>query len=194
MCKFLSTQFKKDLPLPVEFQDIFKPLLDRLYSKQSGSLQEQSLSEEDQVSAEIIQASVLSIRHVRTGGEFASSFHLYICCGPYSRDSLDKDVVAHLKKCYATIFDGLDETSITTHFKHYPSCKFNGDPFGSIKSRGDRSAFVLASWCKLGGTIDTTGTDLRPGIIYYFLIQNVQVNGHYPLQNQMPHKYTFCIQ
>ena len=32
----------KDLPLPVEFQDIFKPLLNRFYLKQSGSLQEQS--------------------------------------------------------------------------------------------------------------------------------------------------------
>lgn len=27
-------------------------------------------------------------------------------------------------------------------------------------SRGDRSAFVLARWCKLGGAIDTSGSDL----------------------------------
>ena len=45
MCKFLSSQFIKDLPSPVKFQDIFKPPLNRLYSKQSGSVQEQSLSE-----------------------------------------------------------------------------------------------------------------------------------------------------
>ena len=31
MRKFLSSQFMKDLPLPVEFQDIIKPLLNRLY-------------------------------------------------------------------------------------------------------------------------------------------------------------------
>ena len=56
MRKFLSSQFMKDLRLPVEFQDIFKPLLNRLYSKQSGSLQEQCLPEKDQVSGKIIQA------------------------------------------------------------------------------------------------------------------------------------------
>ena len=82
--KFLSSQFMKDLPLPVEFQDILKPLLNRLCSQQSGSLQEQSLSEQDQVSGEIIQSSVLSNGHVQTGIEFARLFHLYTCCGPYS--------------------------------------------------------------------------------------------------------------
>ena len=67
MRKFLSSQFIKDLPLHVEFQDIFKPLLNRLYAKQPGSAQEQSPSEQEQVSGEIIQASV----HVRISGEVA---------------------------------------------------------------------------------------------------------------------------
>ena len=100
----------KELPSPVEFQDVSKPLLNRLHLKQSGILQEQSLSEQDQVSGEIIQATVLSTGHVQTGGEFASSFHLYTCCGPYSRDTINVDVLPHLKKCYATFFDGLDGT------------------------------------------------------------------------------------
>lgn len=131
------------------------------------------------MSGEIIQAYVLSTGHVQTGGKFESSFYLYTCCGPYSRDTIDVDVLPHLKKSYATFLDGLDETSVTTHFECYACCKFNGDLFGSIKSRGDRSAFVLARWCKLGGTIDTSGADLRPGVIDYFMKQNVQVNGHY---------------
>lgn len=46
-------------------------------------------------------------------------------------------------------------------------------------SRADRSAFVLGRWCKLGGAIDTSGSDLRPGVIDYFIKQNVSVNGHY---------------
>ena len=33
--------------------------------------------------------------------------------------------------------------------------------------------------CWHGGTIDTSGADLRPGVIDYFMKQNVQVNGHY---------------
>lgn len=45
MRKFTSSQYVNDLPLPVAFQSIFKPLLNRLDSKQSGSLHEQSSSE-----------------------------------------------------------------------------------------------------------------------------------------------------
>ena len=48
MRKFTSSQY--DLPLPVAFQSIFKLLLNRLDSKQSGSLPDQSLSEKDHVS------------------------------------------------------------------------------------------------------------------------------------------------
>ena len=77
------------------------------------------------------------------------------------------------------ILDGVDETSVTTQFQQYACCRFNGDLFWSTMSRGDRSAFVLARWCKFGGRIDTSGSDLRPGVINYFMKQNVSVNGHY---------------
>lgn len=179
MRKFTSSQFVNDLPLPVAFQSVFKPLLNKLNSKQSGSLHEQSLAEQDHVSRDIIQCSLLSTGPVQTSGEFAKTFHLYTCCGPSSRDTIDVDILPHLKRCYTTIFDGLDERSITTNFRRYACCRFNGDLFGSHMSRGDRSAFVLARWCKLGGTIDTSGSDLRPGVIDYFMQQNVSVNGHY---------------
>ena len=54
MCKFTSNQYVNDLPLPVVFQDISKPLLNRFDSKQSGGLQEQLLSEQDHVSGKNI--------------------------------------------------------------------------------------------------------------------------------------------
>lgn len=179
MRKFTSSQYVNDLHWPVAFQSVFKPLLTRLVSKQSGSLHEQSLSEHDHLSRDVIQCSLLSIGPVRTSGEIANSVLMYTCCGPCSRDTIDPDVLSHLKKCYKTIFDKLDENSVTCHFQRYACCKFNGDLFGSQMSRGDRSAFVLARWCKLGGVIDTSGSDLRPGVIDYFIKQNVSVNGHY---------------
>ena len=40
MRKFTSNQFMRDIPLPNTFQERFKPLLTRLTSKQSGSLQD----------------------------------------------------------------------------------------------------------------------------------------------------------
>ena len=181
MRKFTSTQFMKDLPLPTIFQEVFKPVLDKPVSKKSGSLQDQILSDHDNVSESqsIIKVSRLSIGPVQKGGMFACTNSLYTCCGPFLRDCIEADALPHLKKCYAAIFDGLDETSVTTHFEKYASCKFNGDLLGSVKSRGDRSAFVLARWCNLGGAIDTSGSDLRPGIIDYFIKQNVRVNGQY---------------
>ena len=42
MRKFTSSQYMNDLHWPVAFQSVFKPLLTRLVSKQSGSLHEQS--------------------------------------------------------------------------------------------------------------------------------------------------------
>ena len=100
---------------------------------------------------------------------------VYTYCGPCSRDSIDVDMLPYLKKCYTTILDGVDETSVTTEFQRYACCRFNGDLFWSTMSRGDRSAFLLARWCKFGGRIDTSGSDLRPGVInnYYFMKQNV---------------------
>ena len=34
----------------------------------------------------------------------------------------------------------------------------------------------MARWCGFGGRIDTTGTDLRPGVVDYFIRQNIEVN------------------
>jgi len=45
MRKFTSNQFVKDVPLPVEFQKHFKPVMDRLNSRPAGSLQEHSSPE-----------------------------------------------------------------------------------------------------------------------------------------------------
>lgn len=58
---------------------------------------------------------------------------------------------------------------------------------------------MLARWCKLGGAIDTSGSDLRPGVIDYFVKQNVSVSGHYvtcilaavPWFQAHPSRYSF---
>ena len=102
-----------------------------------------------------------------------------MCCGPSSRDCFDASDLCHLKQCYSAIFNGVDEDSVTPYFERFAACKFNGDQLGSSKSRSDRSAFITARWCKLGGTIDSSGADLRPGVVDFFMKQNVIVNGQY---------------
>lgn len=179
MRKFTSNQFMKDIPLPTVFQEIFQPLLTRLASKHSGTLKDHISFEHESMCSQVIQASVLSVGPLQKGGHWANTDSLYTCHGPFALDNLEADTLCHLRKCYAAIFDGLDENSVTTRFERFASCRFNGDLFGSCKSRGDRSAFVLARWCKLGGTIDRSGSDLRPGVVDFFMKQNIKVNGQY---------------
>lgn len=132
--KFTSTQFMKDIPLPTVLQEVFKPVLDKLVSKQSGSLHDQLLSEHaDNISQRVISASRLSIGPVLKGGHFTRTDILYTCCGPFSRDCIEAHALPHLKNCYAAIFDGVDETSVTTHFERFLLI-----------------TFLVYAWCKSG--------------------------------------------
>ena len=176
MRKFTANQFIKDIPLPVEFQEHFKPVMERLVSKQAGSLQDHC-SPEGSIARNVILSSMLSLGPVQKGLAWSNNDSSFVCCGPHYRDCLDAESLPHLKACHATIFDGVDEASITGHFNRYASCKCSSERYGSSLSRGDRSSFILARWCALGGKIDSSGLDLRPGVIDYFMEQNIRVNG-----------------
>ena len=179
MRKFTANQFMKDISLPTAFEEHFKPLLTRLVSKRSGSLVDHASVEQACTFSQVIRASCLSIGPVQKGHEWSCAHSLYKCCGSSFRDNLDAGSLIHLKKCYGAIFNGVEEYSVTPYFERFTACTFNGDLLGSCKSRSDRSAFILARWCKLGGTIDSSGGDLRPGVVDYFMKQNVKVSGQY---------------
>lgn len=114
-----------------------------------------------------IHASLLSLGPLKKDDAWISSFSLFSCCGQFQRDSLDHSLLLSLKKCYRKIFSNVEESSVTVNFEKYAACRFSGDRFGSLKSRTDRSSFILARWCTLGGKIDCFGSDLRPGVIDY---------------------------
>ena len=101
-------------------------------------MEDKSNTDQEHMSLTVIQASGL-----------ADLF--YKCCGPFARDCIDVDILPHLGKCSGAMFSGLEESSVSIHFERYSSCMFHGDLFGSRKSRGDRSACIMARWCKLGG-------------------------------------------
>ena len=177
MRKFISNQFVTDLLLPTKFHEHFKPIMERRISRQTGSLQEYSLSKENSDCRNLIMTSMLSIGNVRKGVTWSAEDSSYVCCGPHHRDCLGDKFLPYLKKCYTSIFDDVDEEFITGHFKRFALCTFSGDKYGSSLSRGDGSLYILARWCALGGKIDTSGSDLRPGIIQFFMEQTIQVNG-----------------
>ena len=129
MRKFTSNQFVKDLPLPTEFQEQFKPVMERLVSRQRGSLQEYCSNEEN-TSRNLIMSSMLSIGPVHRGQSWSAEDSLFVCCGPHYRDCLGEESLPHLKECYSNIFDDVDESSITGQFNRYALCSFSGERYG----------------------------------------------------------------
>ena len=172
MRKFTSDQCVKDIQLPVGFQKYFKPVMER----QTGSLQDHCSSEEN-IPRNLIMSRLLSVGPVQRGLVWTKENSYFVCCGPHSRDTLCAEFLPHLRECYNAMFDTVDEAPITAPFNRYSSCKCSAQIYGSSLSRGDRSSFVLARWCALGGKIDSSGADLRPGIIDFFIEQNIKING-----------------
>ena len=150
--------------------------MDRLISRQTGSLQEYSLSKENIDSRNLIMTSMLSIGNVRKDVTWSAKDSSYVLCGPHHRDCLGDKFFPYSKKCYTSIFDDVDEESITGHFKRFALCTFSEDKYSSSLSQGDKSSYILARWCALGGKIDNSGSDLRPGIIQFFMEQTLKVN------------------
>ena len=177
MRKFTSDLHVKDLTLPTEFSNLFQPILDGLSSKQSGTLNIQ----EEQIhlpSKVVIQTSILSVGPVRPSDlwKVVESDRMYQCCPPQSKGCLSLDQLEYLREAYAAIFTGLNPRSVTRFFDRFASVSVAGEHFGSADSREEHSSFVMARWCGFGGRIDTTGTDLRPGVVDYFIRQNIEVN------------------
>lgn len=115
MRKFTANQFVKDLPLPIKFQEYFKPVMERLVSRQTGSLREYCSNEEN-ISGNVITLSILSVGPVRKGPTWSAEDSSFVCCGPHYRDCLGEESLPYLKECYSNMFDNVDEESITGHF------------------------------------------------------------------------------
>ena len=64
-------------------------------------------------------------------------------------------------------------------FKDLPVSDLLVNSMAQVTPGGERSSFVIPRWCGLWGTIDKSGKDLRPGVVNYFIRQNIKVNGQY---------------
>ena len=98
MRKFTSNQFVKDLPLPRKFQEHFKQVMERLVSRQTGSLQEYS-SNEGNISRNVITLSILSVGPVQKGHTWSAEDSSFVCCGSHYRDYLGEESLPYLKEC-----------------------------------------------------------------------------------------------
>ena len=139
----------------------------RLVSRQTDSLQEYC-SNEGNISRNVITLSIISVGGVQKGHTWSAEDSSFVCCGSHYRDYLGEESLPYLKECYSNIFDNVDKESITGHFNRYAVCEYSGKRYGSSLTRRDRSFYILARWCALGGKIDTSGGDLKPDVIEYF--------------------------
>ena len=76
-------------------------------------------------------------------------------------------------------FTSTDIANGTAIFERYASVEFCGDRYGSLQSRSERSSYVIAPWVGLRGQIDPTTSDPRPGVVQYYLKQNVCLDGEW---------------
>lgn len=102
MRKFISNQFLKDLPLPSKFQEHFKPVMERLISRQKGSLQEYSSNKENIGSRNLIMTSMLSFGNVRRDVTRTAEDSSIVCCGPHHSDCLGEEFLPSLKSATQT--------------------------------------------------------------------------------------------
>ena len=54
-----------------------------------------------------------------------------------------------------------------------------GERYGSLDSRSERSSYIIAPWVGVNGNIDPTTCDARPGVVSYYVKQNVFLDGEW---------------
>lgn len=173
MREFTTNQFMKDIPLPIVFREVIHPLIARLTSEQSGGLQEQTIllnvityfhNSSMLVSSLLDPCKKVATRPVLTLYTHAMDPFLKIVQMPIPLFISRNVTVLFLMK------------QVKSLLQRFASCRFNGDLFGSSKSRGDSSQHDSA---KPGDKIDDSGSDLRPGIVDFYMKRNIRVKGCY---------------
>lgn len=96
MWKFTSNQYVKDLPLHSKFQQHFKPIMERLVSRQTGSLQEYCSNEEN-IFRNVITLSILSVGPFQKGPTWSAEDSSFVCSGPHYRDCLGEESLPYLR-------------------------------------------------------------------------------------------------
>ncbi|XP_020894762.2 uncharacterized protein LOC110233779 [Exaiptasia diaphana] len=178
MRKFLSEQYVKALSPPTAFDEYFGPILKKMTSSSSGTLR---VTTSNSSSCQVIKQSMLSIGPVRKGNFWAFSVQesFINLLNPIYKYSISSNSLPDLKDSYQAFLDNVDTTTVTIHCELVSAVNIAGEIFGSFNSRHKRSSYVLAAWCGFNGRVDTSGANVRPGVVQQFIRQNVMVDGHH---------------
>ena len=94
-------------------------------------------------------------------------------------DYLDDDELNFLIHSYSVFLQGVEFQNGTAIFDRYAGVEFLGERYGSLDSRSERSSYIIAPWVGVNGNIDPTTCDARPGVVSYYVKQNVFLDGEW---------------
>lgn len=94
-------------------------------------------------------------------------------------DYLDDDELNFLMHSYSAFLQGVEFQNGTAIFDRYAGVEFLGERYGSLDSRSERSSYIIAPWVGVNGNIDPTTCNARPGVVSYYVKQNVFLDGEW---------------
>lgn len=103
----------------------------------------------------------------------------FSCISPHRMDYLDDDELNFLMHSYSAFLQGVEFQNGTTIFDRYAGVEFLGERYGSLDSRSERSSYIIAPWVGVNGNIDPTTCNARPGVVSYYVKQNVFLDGEW---------------
>lgn len=169
MRKFLRDQDIRDLPFPSLFKEKLGPVFSQMKTSVVDPVYDVS-SAADHLS--LSQGPV-------TKGNLWFNTALFSCISPHRMDYLDDDELNFLSHSYSVFLQGFEFQNGTAIFDRYAGVEFLGERYGSLDSRSERSSYVIAPWVGANGNIDPATCDARPGVVSYYVKQNVFLDGEW---------------
>ncbi|CAB4011940.1 Hypothetical predicted protein [Paramuricea clavata] len=170
MRKFSKDQAVSRLEFPDDLKGHFQPLLEKLRDDDSLNL------------LHVNRGSVLRLLTLADGvvdivNELWFDVSNYRFVAPHTLAKFDLDELMYLKEVYKIFFPHVPLFTIPAFYDKYASIECAGEQYGSRFSRLHRSSFILAKWADhYGGNVNLDATDARPGVVLYYVKQNVTID------------------
>ncbi|XP_077866348.1 uncharacterized protein LOC144354095 [Saccoglossus kowalevskii] len=171
MRKFLNEQFLSILPRPVDLEVDFSKFFPQ--NVQAGSVAESACDYDN-----LLKLSCLARDNIACAyATVLKSVKFFVPIGPFHMEYFDDAWLSNLKEMYKIVFSECEVKDVSGYVKQFAAVKLFNDVLGSENSRYSRSSLILASWCTLGGQIDTNLANDQPGIIEFFFTQFLTIDG-----------------
>ena len=169
MRKFTKDQMVCNLEFPEGFKNQLQPLLTKFKDAANSNL----LFANRGV---ILRMLTLADDAIDVSNELWFDTSSFSFGAPHTIDNFDEDEFGYLKEVYEIFFPHISSSVIPAFYDKFASVECAGEQYGSRFSRLNRSAYILAKWAdQHGGNVNRDATDLRPGIVLYYVKQTLTI-------------------